>query len=247
MRILILALMLLGTNALAGTIDPRVPDQKHKDYGAKFKNVVRIKGVCGKEDKKHNFLASAVIIRPNWALTAAHVIKDTSDVEIVVEEKKFPVVTIAHKDFEEDNFGNYDIALCHSEEDFKMDFYPELYSDKNEEGKVVSIAGYGITGTFSSGAVRGDGIKRAGSNIVSRLERSIMVCVLNDKRTELEFLIASGDSGGGLFIENKLAGINSFVMTEDGKPNGDYGDESGHTRISLFYDWIDEKINEFEK
>jgi hypothetical protein len=61
-------------------------------------------------------------------------------------------------------------------------------------------------------------------------------------KTELEFLIASGDSGGGLFIDNKLAGINSCVMAVDKKPDSTYNDESGHTRISKFIGWIKENI-----
>lgn len=242
-------IVLLGTSAIAGTIDPRVSDEKHKSYGDKFENVVRIKGDCYCEKKKesHEFRASAVVIKPNWALTAAHVVKDTSNVKIVVGENEFSVKTISHKDFETDNFGHFDIAICHSEKDFGMKFYPELYSDSDEEGKVVSISGYGLTGNFSTGAIKGDGIKRAGSNIINRLENSILVCTLDDKRTELEFLIASGDSGGGLFIGNKLAGINSFVMAADKVPNADYGDESGHTRISLFIDWIEERIKEIQE
>jgi secreted trypsin-like serine protease len=56
----------------------------------------------------------------------------------------------------------------------------------------------------------------------------------------LEFLIASGDSGGGLFIDNKLAGIHSCVMTVGKNPQSKYGEESGHTRISNFIEWIED-------
>ena len=54
-------------------------------------------------------------------------------------------------------------------------------------------------------------------------------------------MIGSGDSGGGLFLDGKLAGINSFVMAADGKTNSDYGDECAHTRISTYKKWIEEK------
>jgi hypothetical protein len=63
-------------------------------------------------------------------------------------------------------------------------------------------------------------------------------------RTELEFLICSGDSGGGLFINKKLAGINSCVLAADKKPNSSYGDDAGHTRISKYVPWIKQKIEE---
>jgi len=238
-------LILISAQTFAGTIDPEASDQKHIDYGSKFKNVVRIKGICScDKNKVHEFLASAVIIKPHWALTAAHVVKDGSDVKIVVGEKIYPVTTFVHENFEEKNFGHNDIALCYSEEDFGLDFYPDIYTEDDEQGKVASLAGYGGTGNFSSGAVKSDGLKRGGSNIINRIERKIIVCTLDDKRTELEFLIAHGDSGGGLFIANKLAGIHTFVMADDGKPNSDYGDESGHTRTSLYVDWMNEKTSQ---
>ena len=57
--------------------------------------------------------------------------------------------------------------------------------------------------------------------------------------TVLEYMIGSGDSGGGLFIEGKLAGINSCVMAVERSPMSKYGEESGHTRVSKFIDWIE--------
>jgi hypothetical protein len=63
-------------------------------------------------------------------------------------------------------------------------------------------------------------------------------------KTSLEFLIASGDSGGGLFIDGKLAGINSCIMAVNGSPKSDYRTESGHTRISINLDWILENTKE---
>jgi hypothetical protein len=239
----ILSIMFVGIGARAGTIDPSTSDHRHLEYGSKFKNVVRITGLCSC-GKNHNFYASAVIIKPNWALTAAHVVKGTSNVQILVGDKKFDVKTKHHKEFEENNFGNNDIAICYSKENFNMDFYPELYQEKDEVGKIISIAGYGLHGTFSTGAISSDGKKRAGSNIINRSENSILICSLDDKKTQLEFLIAHGDSGGGLFIGNKLAGINSFVMAKDKNPDSSYGDESGHTRISIYYDWIVEQMKQ---
>ena len=61
--------------------------------------------------------------------------------------------------------------------------------------------------------------------------------------TELEFLISHGDSGGGLFIDGQLAGINSSVLSKDGKTDSNYGDESCHTRISRYKDWLDDVMN----
>jgi hypothetical protein len=89
-----------------------------------------------------------------------------------------------------------------------------------------------------------DGLKRAGSNIVDRVEGGLLVCsVSSGRRTSLEYLITPGDSGGGLFIGNELAGIHSIIMRNAGSPSGRYGDESGHTRLTLHRDWILEQID----
>jgi hypothetical protein len=248
----ILFLVILNNSVLAGTTLPSKPDQAYLDYAKKgFECVVPISGLYSSEEdkeKNHKFQASAVVISPHYFLTAAHVVKDAQQIEIKIKDKiiKSNKVFI-NENYENDKFGFHDIAIGYCEEKIEIDFYPELYKEKDEENKIVSICGYGIHGNFSTGAVKSDGLKRAGSNKIARCERNVLVCVLNDQNTELEFLISTGDSGGGLFIGNKLAGINTFVMTDDGRPNSDYGDECAHTRISLYTDWIEKILKENEQ
>jgi hypothetical protein len=66
---------------------------------------------------------------------------------------------------------------------------------------------------------------------------------------ELEGLVAPGDSGGGTFIdiwpggtwvpERYLVGVTSFGWgVIDGETDFDYGDLSGHVRVSEYIDWI---------
>ena len=129
------------------------------------------------------------------------------------------------------------------EKDLSLDAYAELYTDKDETGKICGIAGYGITGTFEQGSILSDSQKRGGSNRINYIDKHLLICNLTDTYTPIEFLIASGDSGGGLFINQKLAGINSCVIAADKNPNSNYGDESGHTRISEYTQWIEETIN----
>lgn len=238
-----LLLILVGSACRAGTMDPSVPDSRYVEYGAKHECVVPIYGDCECPDgggKPHKFAASAVVLGPRWVVTAAHVLKGTTGVRVKVKEREHMIRRIVvHKHFRDDKVGFYDIALGESEDDMNLDFYPELYEDRDEQGKVASICGYGITGTFGSGATRSDGKKRAGSNMVDKVEDHVLVCsVRGGRKTSMEFMIASGDSGGGLFIGQRLAGINSFVSAVDGKPNSSYGDECHHTRVSLFVPWI---------
>ena len=255
-RLLRFVIILLAASrfATAGTTDPSTPDDKYVEFGKQFPNVVRIRAKikCDNPEcelKEHNQFGSAVIIRPHWLLTAAHVVKDTTEPTIVRKDGEFPLgLIVTHKDFADNHFGFGDLALCYSAKDFKAEFYPELYRDTDELGKAVTIAGYGLHGTFSTGAQQSDGKKRGGHNKLDSAERGVLVCTASSGlfRFPLEFMIAPGDSGGGMFIGNKLAGINSFLMAADKKPDGTYGDESAFTRVSLYTDWVESQITQYE-
>lgn len=241
-RSTLLIVLLTAGVCYGGTRDPSVPDQRYVEYGEKHECVVPIYGDCDcGNGRPHQFAASAVVISPRWVLTAAHVVKDKSSVKVRVRGREFSLKkVVANKHFKENMLGLYDIAMGESEENMELDFYPKLYDGRDEGGKIASICGYGITGTFNTGANLSDDKKRAGSNIVCRTMGHVMVCSATDPlRTNMEFMIAHGDSGGGLFIDQKLAGINSFVSAADKNPNSSYGDECHHTRISLFIPWIE--------
>lgn len=229
-------------SSIAGTIDPNTQDEKYLEYGSKFHCVLKI---CGKDSLEKPFCASAVAIKSHWILTAAHVVQNCSSCFVTIKDKQVCVKkVIYHEKYNENKFGEYDIALGYIDNDIGLDFYPELYDKDDEVGKVCSISGFGITGSFITGIKYSDNKRRAGSNIIDSIDRKLLVCTPSrHNKTELEFIIGSGDSGGGLFIGNKLAGINSCVMAVDSKPDSTYGDEAGHSRVSLYIDWINTTIN----
>ena len=235
-----LCIMLFSVQSISGTIDPQVADHKYISYGKDFAYVVELSGRY--EDGKI-FGASAVLIDDHHVLTAAHVVEDSTSCIVKLNDNEFCISSfIIHENFNKERFGIADIAIGYSKEPFNLKFYPALYTEDNETGKLCSIAGYGFHGTFNIGAVSHDGKKRAGSNIIDGLEQDLLICSpsrIGDKtRTSLEFIICSGDSGGGLFIDNRLAGINSCIMAVDKSPSGKYNEESGHTRVSKFVEWI---------
>ena len=258
MRFLILSLIiLLGLSAPAagGTRDPSTPDSKHLAYGEKHECVVQVKGEMGFIDEKGEKLkvtasGSGVIIDKRYILTAAHVVQKAKDPYIILNGKKIYIEwVVIPKDFKLEKTDKYDIALCRLKEDAIIDFYPELYEKDDELGKLCSLAGWGMYGTWTTGTIYDDNKRRAGSNYVDPLMFcGMMVCSVQGTKnqTSLEFLIGHGDSGGGLFIDKKLAGIHSCIYTGDGKLDSSYKDYSAHTRVSLHKPWIDLIINEYE-
>jgi hypothetical protein len=242
--ILFLLFAIFSSIAFSGTIDPNTPDSKYLDYAKKFTYIGR---VCGKTNNGMIYCGSAVAIRPRVILTAAHVIKDTKSCFLSINSKEICVPKVVyHSSFDDNKFGHGDIAIGFTENDIGLDFYPELYTNKDEINKICCISGFGISGTFLTGATIGDAKQRAGSNKIDYIDRQLLMCsaTRGRGRTSLEFLIASGDSGGGLFIDGKLAGINSCVIS-DGKGSklqSTYETESGHTRVSDFVEWINNTI-----
>lgn len=137
-----------------------------------------------------------------------------------------------------------------------------LYSGNAEVGEIATYVGYGRTGTGQTGSTVGAGTKRAGHNVVDATGPAAVAnwspnILLSDfdnpsgvepvnlgssTPLALEYLIAPGDSGGGMFIDfgsgHLLAGVHSLIASADGQTNSDYGDLSGSTRVSAHYNWI---------
>lgn len=253
--IFVAALIALPAQLAAGTRDPDVADNKYQEFGAQFPFILRIRVYKNLEDDKKLFAsASAVAIRPKWVLTAAHILEQKPDGGFVYKtaENKdgWPIeIFLMHGDFKDELVGWHDIALCRLKNDLGLDFYPGLYEKNDEIGKLVTMSGWGATGTFSSGYTHFDDKRRAGSNQISIIERGVLVCTPDKyNKTALEFLICPGDSGGGLFIGNDLAGIVSFISgpADRGPPKARYGDTAAFTRVSLYNDWITETITKID-
>jgi hypothetical protein len=230
----------------AGTIDPNISDAKYIEYGKDFKYVGKL---CGTYQDETLFCASAVVIREDIILTAAHVVKGYKNCKIKIEDKEFEINKfIWPLDFDQNIYGLNDIAIGFLKQKIQLNFYPELYDKEDELDKVCCIAGYGLSGNFITGAESYDDKRRAGSNIIEEIDKQLLICrpskPTDKKRTSLEFLTASGDSGGGLFINNKLAGINSCISGRGKKGlKSTYDTESGHTRISIHRKWILQNID----
>lgn len=247
MRILIIIFScFFCCSIFAGTIRHDVDDSRYVEYGSGYHCVIKI-FANGKKDlnlpEKTVVEGSGVLISEGWVITAAHVVHFMDSPYFKFKEKTYNIKRIvSHKDFEFNNFGSEgDIALCEIDEKITSIKFPLLYDDFDEIGKVCGVSGYGLNGFANSKIRKKDEKRRAGSNVVFGIRQDKLQCDMSIlSPTALEFLITHGDSGGGLFIDGKLAGINSFV---EGRGDSSYGDVSFHTRISYHIKWIKETIN----
>ena len=178
---------------------------------------------------------------------------------------------VAHENFTyEGIFAGWDIGLMHFSDDF--DVTPsQLYSGSEEPFSRLASVGYGLTGNGETGLTHADYVRRAGTNIVDDLWSlegngdqilwadfdhptdasynlfDIAGFDFDDLASVLEILAAPGDSGGGVFIEENgqvyLAGVHSFIANYRDDGIFGYGDAYGSTRVSIFGNWINEKIN----
>jgi hypothetical protein len=232
------AAFLLGVPAaMAGTTDDAVADAKYIEYAKAFASYT-VK-VTGRDGKGRVNEATATLLSPHWAITAAHVVAGVGELVLVSGDARRPVDrVIQHPEWNDDSNGWHDLALLHCEQAAGIGYYPPLSDGDERVGQVVSIVGYGLHGRISEGHSTHDGKLRAGTQTIERFERTVIVCHAQCGTSTLEFCIAPGDSGGPLFAGGKLAGVNSFTMAPKGPLKSRAGEETAHTRVSLYRDWI---------
>lgn len=259
--ILILSLPLVVS---AGTIRHDRAQALYLDTAAlpNYDCVGRIDGVTS----SYSFLASGTLIAENWVLTAGHVVGDATSLTFRIGGSTYLGDSwVAHPRWNGDLLGGYDIGLLKLSSAVAGVTPAVRYSGSDELDAVGTSAGYGLTGTGLTGATTFDGQKRAGNNVVDSLyganlrKARILLSDFDNpldpfdsvygssSPLDLEYLIAPGDSGGGLFVDTdsglQLAGVHSFIGSFDGNTNADYGDVSGDTRVSMFNKWIDDVLS----
>jgi hypothetical protein len=251
MRALVLIAGLVAVVASAGTIEDGIPDARYREYGETF--AAYTCRLVGLNTEGKTQVGTCTVIAPHWALTAAHVVSDMTECGVWTRADYHRADRVfVYRDYA-GTFAEHDIALVHVVRPFSLSHYPPLTDGSEKPGAVCTAVGYGVTGPLSAGYSRGDNEIRAGTMRLGTAEASVWVCRIERHGSPLPFCIAPGDSGGPLWAKASdgrtvLVGINSYTA-KVGKPpvRSQVGEESGHTRVALYLDWIREVAGKLDE
>ena len=233
---LTIAQVALSIVLIAGTRDDSISDEKYLEYAEKFAPYT-VKIVATGTDGKPSF-GTATLLSDHWAITAAHVV-DGAVVATVEGNKSVEIVL--HPKFEAECMGCNDVALVRFADSFGRGFYPALSTGDEKPGDLCSVAGYGVHGPMSTGYDSADDRLRAGTCRIDRFDGTRVICPISRGSSPMPYGISPGDSGGPLFSDGKLCGVNSFTMADKGKTlKSRAGEEQGFARISVMREWIEE-------
>jgi len=178
----------------------------------------------------HKF-CSGVVLNSSTILTIKHAIEYYTNIDVYYNDIELSIQDIIYHRKEDLSI----IKLASSIGCSRLDFY----DDVTLIGKECSIGGYGLKyETKHKRSYTPDLQKRAGKNIITWETDSYFECQMDINGTDLEFIPTIGDSGGPVFIENRLAGLNKYVKSSDGIADSSYGDVSGHVKLTKYKEWI---------
>ncbi|MCD8485467.1 MAG: trypsin-like serine protease [Desertifilum sp.] len=258
----------LGTNAIAqaGTIRHDRADAEYLDLATLFPSV----GYLRARNDGGGWTCSGTLIDASYVLTAAHCVESPEGYltqgSFSVGGSRYGIAGVtAHEGWFSSNrqlLSGTDIAILLLDRAVANVNPAELFRGTNEHLQLGTYVGYGLTGNGLTGSIPGSGgTKRAGQNMIAvggQLSRygyndKLLVSNFSDPRRAgqnpfntaqpLEYQLSSGDSGGGLFINNQVAGVHSFISDRSGgKIDSNYGEFSASVRVSDHLNWIRNQI-----
>lgn len=247
-------------SATAGVIRHDRADSSYTSLASSYPSVGRLTWP--------GYICSATLIAENWILTAGHCLDDgglsASDFQFSLSDSgggtHIGAEIVLHPGWIGDLTDGTDIALLRLATNETAVTPSPINTNTSEVGRTAGHAGYGRTGTGLTGMNANAGTKRAGYNVVDLDGSSVTgyndMVLFEDfdsgsagdnwsgtsTQLDLEYLIASGDSGGGMFMNfglgDVVTGVHSFIASTDGLTDADYGDIAGSTRVSSYESWI---------
>jgi hypothetical protein len=208
-----------------------------------------------------------VLIDTQWVVTVAHTIfYDYVGKDLIVGPKAYEIESVhIHPEYSEPNKNllkgdlaplmsffksRSDIALIKLTSKVSGVKPVNIYKDKSEKGKTITVYGKGATGNGLTGEdidTKSLRVMNQFQNIIENSEGNWIAFKFNEPANALplEGIHGSGDSGGASIIFQQgapfLVGLSSWQLG-----NGDistfkgglYGTTAYQVRISNYYDWI---------
>ena len=207
--------------------------------------------------------SSAVLIAPEWALTAAHTVDRPQRLERTRLAFGADTVRVAevilHPAYVATSATTVDLALVRLDRPVRSVPPATLYRGAGEARQRIVIAGFGfaLPGNTLAGDQTPPGTRHAGANVVDSVT-AVQLLLDFDGPTlpalnrmgaaaadSLEYIPMGGDSGGGAFVREpdgwRLVGINGNVDVDFERVNavGWYGTVVRLARVATSAAWID--------
>jgi secreted trypsin-like serine protease len=245
-----------ASTIIAPTDNPLVTAQMYRDEAALYPMVGKVTG--------SGLSGSGVLISDRWVLTAGHIAFGKSSGTFNVGGVDYAIQSsVVHPSY---SFGSnpYDLGLLYLAGPVSA-VDPagmiQLGGPNSILGREATWVGTGLTGTGLTGAqaplefraftnvidVIGTAYGLTETSFVADFDRpdgstNSNPLLSSPTATRLEGNVATGDSGGGVFVTEGgvryLVGINSYTGRFGPGAASSYGSISGATNLELFHTWI---------
>ncbi len=241
--------MLLAVSGSAQAIVIRhdVASVEYEQFASQFKGIATF---WGQFQGKASVEGTGMLIAESWVLTAAHVanvLKPGAKVQIGADVY-WVKRCVLHPDWRDQQFAN-DIALVELTEPTSLKEWPELYSQSDEQGLVLTFVGRGDTGDGVHGVTTADSKMRAATNQVIQAQGQWLRFSFDQgvSALALEGISGPGDSGGPALVRKDdiwyLVGVSSWQNAEPTQwQEGRYGVIENYSRVSHHLKWIHQTL-----
>jgi S1-C subfamily serine protease len=238
-------LALVVTTAAAGTRDPETPDAEYLALGDRFSAYTG--RISGQNAAGGHQAASAVLLAPRWVVTAAHVVRGCTGLQVALRGDSHEVdLVVLHPDADREFKEEVDLALCRLVEPVDLPWYPMV--GEVQAGQLLQVAGFGWTGSVEAGYDQIDGRLRAGYSLAAEVNDQAVLC--EAARGRLRLFIAPGDSGGPAFAgsgsQARLVAINSYTTVPASRAplRSRLGERSGHSLLAPHRSWLEQTMRD---